>query len=621
MMRAAAHRLAAVGRHVAPEAVEDVAGSREGCRTSAAASEGVNDATGLFAADSPAKLISTARELGATDTAIDGCLAGGREQILDQLRALIASVRAPLDLANQPSNWTRVATEAELTTVGNTPLSVSLEMITSPQQSLARRKTKIVCTLGPASWSEDAMAGLLDAGCNVGRFNFSHGSHETHQKNLDQFRAVCAAKGSNTAILVDTKGPEIRSSMLKGGQDIFLEAGEEVIIYAAGDDYTTYEGFRDRESKKTNIGCSYAALASTVSPGDRILFADGMVVLSVLEIVDDKNVRCICHNRAKLGERKNCNLPGVKVELPVLMDKDIDDLQNFACKNQVDYVAISFVQSGEDVQYVRQVLDSAGGQNIQIISKIENEAGLQNFDTILQHTDGVMVARGDLGMEIPPEKIPLAQKWMIAKCNQAGKFVVTATQLLESMISSPLPTRAEMTDVANSVFDGTDATMLSGETANGIDPSNACATMAAISATAELACDFSNVVKARRASSDELAELASAVELVGKINDSSAELAVCLCDDLDLLREIAHYKPTVPVVVGTRSERIARATSCLFGVWPCLIEDSAACTVFSVLDAAAKIGIFTDEDSTVVLLGADKTVELLQHSESMSHVK
>ena len=190
-------------------------------------------------------------------------------------------------------------------------------------------------------------------------------------------------------------------------------------------------------------------------------------MIKVTEIIDDKNLRGIVMNDKKLGERKNGNLPGVKVELDVLQPKDVDDIKNFACKNKMDYIAVSFVQTGEDVQMVRKILDENGGENIQIISKIENEEGMRNFDEILKYTDGVMVARGDLGMEIPSEKVALAQKMMITKCNIAGKFSICATQMLESMCGNPLPTRAEMTDVANAVFDGADATMLSGETANG----------------------------------------------------------------------------------------------------------------------------------------------------------
>jgi pyruvate kinase len=616
-MRAAV-RLDAVARHVV---AGDKAAPATGVVSAQGAAQQSENASTTADLSSPTQLIEKATAMGATDAQIDSCLSGGRQRIVEQLRALLASLAeppVPLDLANHPSDWPVGGGSGEDDViVRGIPAHVSLKMLLQGPQQAVARKTKIVCTLGPACWAEEKMAALLDAGCNVARMNFSHGSHQSQQEVLDRFRAVAAAKGSSAATLVDTKGPEIRTAMLKDGQDIFLDAGQEVTVFAAGDSYTSFEGFKDSVTGETVIGCSYAGLASTVSPGDRILFADGMVVLSVVDIVDDKNVRCVCVNSTKLGERKNGNLPGLTVDLPVLMDKDIDDLQNFACKNQVDYVAISFVQSGDDVQHVRRILDEAGGQNIQIISKIENEAGLVHLDEILKYTDGVMVARGDLGMEMSSEKIPLAQKWMITKCNQAGKFVINATQLLESMIGNPLPTRAEMTDVANSVFDGADATMLSGETANGSDPHNACATMAKIAATTELACDFSQVVRGRK--QQQVAGSENAQQLVSAISDSGAQLAVCLCDDSELLREIAACKPATPVIAVTTIPEIARSTGCLFGVWPCLIAaDDSDAMVPSALDMAAKLGLFADQEGVVVvLLDVDRTVELLRFPQEL----
>ncbi len=371
--------------------------------------------------------------------------------------------------------------------------SISLSSIIEP---LAKpRSTKIVCTLGPKVWSEEAMHGLLDAGMNMARFNFSHGDHKAHGGVLERFRSVCAAhaekfrkeKGTSMApvwaTMLDTKGPEIRTAMLRDHQAIQLEANQEIIVQAVGDDYVNFEGYKT--PTETRIGLSYAGLCQSMSPGKRILLADGTISIEVLEILNETELRGRVMNTQKLGERKNCNLPGVKVDIPVLTVKDIDDLQNFCCLYEMDFVAASFVQSAEDVKFIRGILDDAGGKNIKIISKIENQAGLINFDEILKYTDGVMVARGDLGMEIPSEKVALAQKMLITKCNIAGKFVITATQMLESMITNPLPTRAEMTDVANAVFDGTDAVMLSGETANGDFPTDAVATMAAIVTNAE----------------------------------------------------------------------------------------------------------------------------------------
>ena len=377
------------------------------------------------------------------------------------------------------------AGDANVITVRSTSISPAMIMQDQPMT----RKTKIVCTMGPKCWDEETMGQLIDAGMGVARFNFSHGDHDAHQGVLDRFRKVCAEKKATCAVLLDTKGPEVRTAMLKNHEPIEIEAGQEVIVYAAGpDEYTSWEGYKTPE--ETKIGCSYAKLCQSVKPGNKLLFADGSLSIEVLEILDDRNLKGRALNSKKLGERKNGNLPGVKVELDVLQPKDVDDIKNFACKNKMDYIAVSFVQTGEDVQMVRKILDENGGENIQIISKIENEEGMRNFDEILKYTDGVMVARGDLGMEIPSEKVALAQKMMITKCNIAGKFSICATQMLESMCDNPLPTRAEMTDVANAVFDGADATMLSGETANGAFPAKAVATMAAIVSNAELGIDY-----------------------------------------------------------------------------------------------------------------------------------
>jgi len=378
--------------------------------------------------------------------------------------------------------------------LGDTVLSfrstkVGIDTISEPTRSRNyKRKTKIVCTMGPKVWSEEAMADLLDAGLNVARFNFSHGDQASHEEVLERFRRVCASKRRITGTMLDTKGPEIRTAMLRDHAAIELEAGQDIIVQAVGDAYTSFEGYKTAE--ETRIGLSYDKLCQSIAPGKRILLADGTISIEVVEILSATELRGRVLNSKKLGERKNCNLPGVKVDIPVLTPKDIDDLQNFGCKHQMDFVAASFVQSAEDVQFIRRILDEAGGKNIKIISKIENQAGLTNFDDILKFTDGVMVARGDLGMEIPSWKLPQAQKMLITKSNIAGKFVITATQMLESMVSNPLPTRAEMTDVANAVFDGTDAVMLSGETANGEFPKEAVATMAAIVENAELGVDY-----------------------------------------------------------------------------------------------------------------------------------
>jgi len=327
--------------------------------------------------------------------------------------------------------------------------------------SPAEKKTKIFCTMGPACWDVETITSLIDAGMNTARFNFSHGDHEAHGSCLKRVREAAASRPSkNIGILLDTKGPEIRTGFFKEGcgGKIHLKAGATVELCT---DYS----YKGDESK---FACTYDKLPTSVKPGSMILIADGSLVLTVIECLS-ASVMCKVENNQSIGERKNMNLPNVKVDLPVLQPKDIDDLKNFGVPNKVDYIAASFVQCAADIAFIREVLGPEG-KDIKIISKIENQEGLDKFDEILAVTDGVMVARGDLGMEIPPEKVFREQKNMINKCRAAGKPCVVATQMLESMISNPRPTRAECSDVANAVLDGADCVMLSGETANGSFP-------------------------------------------------------------------------------------------------------------------------------------------------------
>ncbi|XRB20845.1 pyruvate kinase [Pseudoscourfieldia marina] len=484
---------------------------------------------------------------------------------------------------------------------------VSLAMIRQDQPMV--RKTKIVCTMGPKCWDEETLKGLLDAGMGIARFNFSHGSHEAHQEVLDRYRKVLAETGSSAAALLDTKGPEIRTAMLRDGADIYLEAGQEITIFAAGDEYTTFEGYKDDTG--TVIGCSYAKLAQSVHPGNRMLFADGKIVIEVVEIIDEKNVKGKVLNDSKLGQRKNGNLPGIKVDIPVLTEKDIDDVQNFCAKNQMDYIAVSFVQTGDDVQLVRKTLDTAPtpGTNTQIICKIENEEGMINFDDILKYTDGIMVARGDLGMEIPSEKVPLAQKLLITKSNIAGKFVICATQMLESMCDNPLPTRAEMTDIANAVFDGADATMLSGETANGAFPVKAVATMAAIAMNAELGVDYDTQYQFLRyqiagpgstsTSSAHEALLSSVARMTvdysqdedgdGVIDAKEGAIVVVLSESGVAANLVTKYRPACPVFVVSTSDEVLRHTNAHFGQYP--VKVAALDSVDAAVEAATSLAL------------------------------
>ena len=323
-----------------------------------------------------------------------------------------------------------------------------IAQVTSPAKRI--KLTKTVCTAGPASWDEAGLSGLVGSGMNTMRMNFSHGDHETHARTMRRLQKVVGERGGpfdHVAVMLDTKGPEIRTGMLENGENIRLVKDSTIEL-------TTDYSFLGNPSK---LACSYADLPSTVQPGSKILIADGAVTLEVKECLES-SVMCTVLNDAEIGERKNMNLPGAVITLPVLTEKDVDDVVNFGVANGVDYVAASFVRTLEDVQLIRSTLDKAGGQRVRIISKIENQQGLDNYEAILEASDAIMIARGDLGMELPPEKLFIAQKHMIQRAALAGKPCICATQMLESMCGNPLPTRAECLDVANAVLDGASAT-------------------------------------------------------------------------------------------------------------------------------------------------------------------
>ena len=448
---------------------------------------------------------------------------------------------------------------------------------------LPKQKTNIICTLGPVSRSVDVLERMLRAGMRVARFNFSHGSHEYHQETLDALRAACDNTGIFCAVLLDTKGPEIRTGMLENGEPVALEKDQKLVLTT---DYA-------KKGNATTVAVSYPSLARDVTPGSKILCADGSITLTVVSCdVKNGTVLVNCENAAKLGERKNMNLPGVCVDLPTITEKDRDDLLNWGVKNKVDFVAASFVRKGKDVEYIREVLGKAGA-TINIISKVENMEGLDNYDDIVARSDGVMVARGDLGMEIPTEKIFLAQKLMIEKCNAAGKPVVTATQMLESMVKNPRPTRAEATDVANAVLDGTDCVMLSGETAAGAFPVDAVRVMSKICREAEVSIDHYNLFKSILASVPTpmapLESLASsAVRTAQKVR---AALIVVLTHGGSTARLVAKYRPAVPVLTvfvptlttdsltwTCSGENPARQANLTRGLIPLLAEGSARAT-------------------------------------------
>merc|ERR1719454_2292757 len=362
----------------------------------------------------------------------------------------------------------------------------NLSMAEATQDSFTR-KCKIICTMGPSCWSVENLCKLIDGGMNVARLNFSHGDHEAHGACVDRIREADKLRPKKpVSLLLDTKGPEIRTGFFAAGGKVDLKKGQDLKLVV---DYS-FKG------DSSCFAVTYEKLPTAVKPGNQILMADGSLVLKVKTCGADHVITEVL-NDCSIGERKNCNLPGVKVDLPVLQDKDKNDLVSFGIPNGVHFVAASFVQSAADVKLIREVLGEAG-KDIKIIPKIENQEGLHNFDEIVEAADGIMVARGDLGMEIPPEKVFLAQKVMTAKCNLMGKPVITATQMLESMGKAPRPTRAEAGDVANAVLDGTDCVMLSGETAGGDFPVEAVTIMRRIVEEAEASLDYNALLMKRR---------------------------------------------------------------------------------------------------------------------------
>ncbi|KAL3782751.1 hypothetical protein ACHAWO_003741 [Cyclotella atomus] len=419
---------------------------------------------------------------------------------------------------------------------------------------VSTRKTKIICTMGPACWDVPTLEQLIDAGMNVARFNFSHGDHEGHKACLDRVRQAAKNKNAHVGILLDTKGPEIRSGFFaNGAKKITLTKGETITLTS---DY-------DFKGDNKKLACSYQSLASSVNPGQSILVADGSLVLTVVSTdVAAGEAVCRIENDCSIGERKNMNLPGVVVDLPTLTDKDVDDIVNWGIVNDIDYIAASFVRKADDVHFIRKILGDKDG-HIKIYCKIENQEGMENYSDILQATDGIMVARGDLGMEIPPEKVFLAQKMMIREANIAGKPVITATQMLESMITNPRPTRAECSDVANAVLDGTDCVMLSGETANGEHPVAAVTIMARTCVEAESAVNFDSLYQAVRNSTlNKYGHLSTSESIassaVKTAIDVKAKVIIVMSESGNTARQVAKFRPGMPVRVITTSPQVAR---------------------------------------------------------------
>lgn len=477
---------------------------------------------------------------------------------------------------------------------------ITLETVLNQLPSEERR-TKIVCTMGPSCWDVDKLVELIDLGMNVARLNFSHGDHETHGRTVENIKeAMKRRPGKPVAILLDTKGPEIRTGTLENGQSINLVAGQDLKIVT---DYNFV-------GNNTTIACSYPKLAQSVTVGGKILIADGSLSCKVKEIGEDF-VICTVLNSAKVGERKNMNLPNVKVDLPVIGEKDKKDILQFGIPNGINFIAASFVQSGENVREIRALLGPRG-RHTKIISKIENVEGLVNFDEILNESDGIMVARGDLGMEIPPEKVFLAQKMMIAKCNIAGKPVITATQMLESMIKNPRPTRAEVTDVANAVLDGTDCVMLSGETAGGDFPLEAVSIMSKVCAEAESCIDYTSLFRALIAAVPRPVPTTEAVAsaAVDTALGVGAKLIVALTETGHTARVIAKYRPQQVIFALSAADSTVRHLQVHRGIVALQVPSFQGTdhVIRNALERAKELGLVQRGDQVVAVHGMREEV-------------
>ena len=458
------------------------------------------------------------------------------------------------------------------------------------------KKTKIVCTLGPASENEETLRELIKNGLNVCRLNFSHGSHEEHKGRMDLVKKLREELNMPTAILLDTKGPEIRTGKFDV-PEVLLEEGQTFTIT-----------MKDVMGDKERCTVSYKGLANDVKPGDTILIDDGLVGLTVKEVNND-DIVCEVQNSGIVKNHKGVNVPGVKVNLPAITEKDRSDIE-FGIEQGIDFIAASFVRKVSDVLAIREILEENNATHIKIISKIENQEGVDNLDEIIEVSDGIMVARGDLGVEIPTEEIPVVQKLMIKKCNEAGKPVITATQMLDSMIRNPRPTRAEVTDVANAIYDGTDAIMLSGETAAGKYPVEAVKTMATIAKRAE------ETMRNRRDKINKSKNVTDAISYATCTTAMDLEAKAILSSTASghTARMVSKFRPDCPIVATTSNESVRRQLALTWGVLPLMREKSANIdqVIVNSIEAAKTSNYVSKDDVVVITAGGGETTNLIK---------
>lgn len=454
------------------------------------------------------------------------------------------------------------------------------------------RKTKIVCTIGPASESKDVFRELVLNGLNVARLNFSHGDYEEHEQRVNTIKEVRWELNEPVAILLDTKGPEIRTGKFKNSE-VELEEGQTFTI-------TT----RDISGDNTICNVSYDGLPKDVNEGDTILIDDGLVGLRIKKIINDTDIECIVENGGVISNNKGVNVPMAKLNLPAITEKDKSDVK-FGIKKDVDFIAVSFIRKASDVLAIREILEDNDVYHIQIISKIENREGLDNIDEIIRASDGIMIARGDLGVEISTEEIPLAQKEIIKKCNRAGKPVITATQMLDSMIRNPRPTRAEATDVANAIFDGTDAIMLSGETAIGKYAVDAVKTMDSIARRTEEAIDYRRLLGDKAVEKETLVTDAISYATCKIAADLGASAILTATSSGFTARMVSKFRPAVTIIAAVTDEHIRRRLSLSWGVYSVLTKrfHSTDDVIVASVDKALEAKFINNGDIVVITAG------------------
>ncbi len=453
------------------------------------------------------------------------------------------------------------------------------------------RKTKIICTLGPAVDSEEAMRKLILAGMNAARFNFSHGTHESHLAQLNKLKRVRDELGRPVAAILDTKGPEIRICAFPSGP----------VTLKRGDTFTLTT--RDVPGDGTQVSVTYPRLHEELTEGCRVLIDDGLVELVVAR-VEGQDIRCTVETGGELSSNKSINIPDVPIPLPSLTERDEKDIR-FAVEQEFDFIAASFVRKAQDVEDIRAVLKKYGGEDIRIIAKIENREGVNNLEEIIDASDGVMVARGDLGVEIPAHEVPVLQKEMIARTVRQGKPVIIATQMLDSMIRNPRPTRAEVSDVANAVFDGASCVMLSGETASGKYPLEALETMVDTITAAESSIDYwGRFQKVDFPTASTVSDAITHTCCLAAM-DLNAQAILAATSSGSTARMIARFKPACTIAALTMTERARRQLAIVWGVHPYLYGtvDSTDRLFSLAVECARKEGVVVPGDTVVITAG------------------